>query len=210
MNKSLLSFLPLLAVTACEPTELATPVPLGCDDSTADNAWPQFDGEQPAVLETGFNVGDVAPDFKLLDQNGDEVCLWQFRGKVVLLDASALWCGPCKDIAKHTSCVADSYNDELVYLTFITQNDDQQPAATEDAAYWSDTYGLGEGSLTPVIADGNSAFVREAEWVPSYPSFLLLDRDMTIAEKSTGRQGEADVRTKATELLGPPTSTCLD
>ncbi|MFK7929339.1 MAG: TlpA family protein disulfide reductase [Myxococcota bacterium] len=198
------------ALSACEPTELNTPFVGNCDAGTSLNRWPQFEGDVPGDTSTGFNVGDTAPDFKLQDQFGEPICLWQLAGKVVLVDASALWCAPCKDIAKHTQCVADSYEGDLVYVTFVTQDTVFQPAEVEHAKQWSDTYNLGEGSLTPVIADGGKVFVQEQEWVPSYPSFLLLDENLKIVAKETGRDGERLVRDKATELLGEPTSTCTD
>ena len=205
------ALLAALALSACAPTELETPNFGSCDKNAEPaNGWPWFESETlPDDSDIGFEVGQTAQDFKLVDQFGDEVCLWQFTGKVVLLDASALWCEPCKDIAKHAACVADSFEGELVYLTFIGQNNDYDPAVQGDNVYWADTYGLSDGSLTPVIADGNNTFVRPS-WVNSYPSFMLLDRDMSIVAKGTGRTAEQDMRDEAERLLGPPTDTCED
>ena len=58
---------------------------------------------QPVVYENEYlvKVGDIAPDFTLYDTNGKEFTLSQMRGKVVMLQFTASWCGICRKEMPH-------------------------------------------------------------------------------------------------------------
>ena len=73
--------------------------------------------EASATRVTGPKAGDLAPDFTVYGPDGKEVKLSDFRGKTVMLDIWATWCGPCIASMPHNSEMAEKYaKDGLVIL----------------------------------------------------------------------------------------------
>src|SRR6516162_2547749 len=65
----------------------------------------------------GVDEGDRAVELEGVDVSGKPLKLSDFRGKVVMLDFWATWCGPCMDLVPHErGLVADHKNDPFALL----------------------------------------------------------------------------------------------
>lgn len=201
----------ILAAGCSELPQLATPEPGSCPE-VIENTWPAFEGvdERPvwAEVQQGYELGLIAPDFNLVDFNGNETCLWQFVGKYVVLDTSALWCGPCRDIAEKVPCIQGAYGDDVVYVTLITEGGINGTDSTfEDVVNWTRTYGLDAGGQTPVLLDSGGVY---AEGFPgdSLPAFLLLDRELRVISSGSSKLAELDIRNELDARLGIDSHVC--
>ena len=63
-----------------------------------------------------LKVGTVAPDFQAVTPDGKTVRLSDYRGKVVILDFWATWCGPCKVEIPTLVDLQKKYANDLVVL----------------------------------------------------------------------------------------------
>ena len=70
----------------------------------------------PAAPPPTLAAGATAPDFATVDVAGKEVRLSDFKGKILVLDFWATWCGPCIASFPHTQEVAAKYKDQGVVV----------------------------------------------------------------------------------------------
>lgn len=73
--------------------------------------------EEPGAAEKSKEADRVlAPDFAVVDSQGQTVRLWELRGKPVVLNFWASWCGPCKSEMPDFDAAYQEYGDRVTFL----------------------------------------------------------------------------------------------
>ena len=166
-------------------------------------SWPDY--SEGAPEGTGYGIGDVLPDFAGTDQYGNEVSLAQFNGAAVLIDFSAGWCGPCRNVAETAEAMYQKHK-EAGFMVFHNMIDDYEyGGGLTDSTFlatWANEYDI----QFPVMQEYNAATLsglRDAGlYGGSIPFMVLIDKDRKVIAHWTGGGKEAEIEAKIEEILG--------
>ena len=144
--------------------------------------WKEGAGERRKTIDA--MEGKAPPAIKLKDwTNGKSVTLADLKGKVVLLDFWATWCGPCIASIPHTNELQEKYKDKGLFVIGV--------CATDGAEKMADTV-KEKGIRYLVAADVNGATVK-AYQNDGFPDYYLIDRsgNLRIADCKNASVDEA-------------------
>ena len=118
----------------------------------------------------------MAPDFTLKTLDGQEITLSQLKGKVVLLDFWATWCGPCRESIPHLIHLYNRYRGngfELIGMDVDKGDVDtvRRFVKSMDIPY-------------PVVVAPDD--VARSYRVSGIPETVLIDKEGTIRERMVG------------------------
>jgi thiol-disulfide isomerase/thioredoxin len=137
---------------------------------------------------------DSAPEFKLTGLDGKPVTLADSKGKVILLNFWATWCGPCRAEIPDLVELQKKYKDRLQILGLVVDDDDQ------DAIHkFVEKFGINY----PVAAATDDIRIQYGG-IPALPTSFVLDAEGHIVQKHEGLRDPVLYETEIRALLSLP------
>lgn len=135
----------------------------------------------------------MAPDFTLKDSDGKPVSLSDYKGKVVLLNFWATWCGPCKIEIPWFIEFEQKYKDKGFAVLGISMDEDGWNAVKPYMA---------EKHINYRMAIGNDSVGSIYGGVDSLPTSFVIDKTGRIAATHVGLVSKGDYQNEIEQLLG--------
>lgn len=157
-------------------------------------------GVQSARADKIISESERKPafNFALKDAEGSIVHLADYKGKVVLLDFWATWCGPCRSETRWLIELSKKYADAGLVVVGVSMDDDGWPAVK---AYVAKT-----GISYPIVL-GNKSISGQFGKLDALPVAHFLDRENRIAATHTGAGNRKQFEDTIKILLNPPSKT---
>lgn len=127
-------------------------------------------------LQTGTSIGELAPDFTAITLEGETIRLSDYRGKIVMINDFATWCGPCLLETPHLVELYDARQDEIEIIALNMQENE-----SEVADYQSQF-----GIRYPLVMDPNGELTEETYRPIGLPTSWFIDSDGVVRYVHSG------------------------
>lgn len=144
-------------------------------------------------------AGKAAADFSLRDLNNTTQTLSQYKGKVVLLNFWATWCGPCQVEMPHLQKLYTDLGPKGFVVIGISTDDAKSAAGVKPIV-------KSKGLTYPVLLDQQTSVVSQYNPAKTLPFNVLVDRKGDIVSVFSGYNpgDEVKVRQAVEALLALP------
>ncbi len=162
------------------------PLAAGCASS------PPSASTSDETLTSGAQIGKPAPDFTLLDLNGQPVSLSSLIGKPVLINFWATWCPPCRYEMPFIQEIHEEWADKGLVVLAINVGED---SSTVSDFIQENNYSL------PVLLDTDQRAAFEYG-IRYFPTTFFIDKDGIIQAIKVGAfLGKAEIEGKLGKII---------
>ena len=141
-----------------------------------------------------------APNFTLKDADGNAVNLTDYRGKVVLVNFWATWCGPCEAEIPWFIEFEKKYKDQGFAVLGVSMDDDGWKSVRPYVASHKINYR---------IMIGSELVSQQFGEIESLPTSFVLDREGRIASNHIGLVDKVDYQNEIVKLLEAPKNSAM-
>lgn len=193
----------LNSLTSSQEPPVSSPLPEASPSnqavpSVSPDTAPSGQASPSASPDPDDNGADAAPDFTLVDQNGEEHTLSAYKGKVVFLNFWTTWCGYCVEEMPDIQDLYEEYGrneEDVVFLAVASPAGDENKQSADNATEEEIKAFIEEKGYTfPVVMDRTGKVLEDYGVGASFPITFLIGMDGKVFGYAPGAMSKDMMR----------------